>query len=273
MDIEILDYSVYGNSCDSDSDRLLAQALERAGLAVRVVALTRDAPVAPTAERLWLRYDLRSSAELRWIVEVAEELERTGHGAFPAARALLQSEDKWETHEALCGASVPTVPSFPVAEICDCGARAVIKPRAGWGGIGQRVVDDTARFDGLTGEDEEDFFCQPFVAHEQTWTVAAAAGRVLTCIEKRPGADDFRTNEHHGGTARWVPPPEGTPALTLAALEAVGLVTGTVDFLEREDRVEVLEVNSAPGLYYPAMPDLDLAGPMVEAVLGWMGQP
>jgi glutathione synthase/RimK-type ligase-like ATP-grasp enzyme len=273
VDLEILDYSVYGNPCDRDSDRLLAAAAERAGLSVRIVALTRDSPVAPAAPWAWLRYDLRSADELRWIVATAEALAQAGKRVFPRARALLLSEDKYETYQALRHAGVAAVASFPLAEIHACGPRAVVKPRAGWGGMGMRVVDRGARVQVPDGRSEEDFFCQPHIAHKQTWTVAAAAGRVLACVEKRAGPADFRTNERCGGTSRLADPPEGTPALTLAALAAVELVAGTVDFLETSDGLQVLEVNSAPGLYYAAAPGLDLAGPMVEAVLAQMGRP
>ena len=139
--------------------------------------------------------------------------------------------------------------------------------------MGMRVVDDTQHFEPQGDEADDGFVCQPYIAHEQTWTIAAAAGDILACIEKSVGQGDFRTNELHGGTTRLARPPAGAAALALAALRAVDLTAGTVDLLLSPGGVEVLEVNAAPGLHYPGIPQLDLAGPIVRAVLARMGQP
>ena len=273
MELEILDYSIYGNTCDQDSDRLLAVAAQRERLSVCVTKLTRDVPITLAAPCIWLRYDLRTWDELRWIVDLAETFQETGMRVFPKARSLQISEDKWETYQALSRAGVSTVTTFPVSQVQHCGAKAVIKPRVGWGGMKMRVVTDTRRFDLDQDEAQDHFICQPYIAHEQTWTIAAAAGIILACIEKSPGSGDFRTNELHGGTTCPALLPGGAASLTLTALEVVDLTAGTVDLIMGEHGLEVLEVNSAPGLYYPSIPDLDLAGPMVRAVLAWMGQP
>jgi ribosomal protein S6--L-glutamate ligase len=99
-----------------------------------------------------------------------------------------------------------------------------------------------------------------------------ADAREIGTIEKRAGGDDFRTNEACGGSARPATAPGGGVELVVAALDAVGLVTGTADLLELDGGIAVLEVNSAPGLEYPSIPELDLAGPMVACVMRWMDE-
>ncbi len=54
-----------------------------------------------------------------------------------------------------------------------------------------RVLDDTQFFERKGDEPDDSFLFQPYIAHEQTWTVVAAAGIILACIEKIPSEDDF----------------------------------------------------------------------------------
>lgn len=261
--LAILDYSVHGNAIDAESDRLLAEAATAAGWETVVQPIAPGGEVRPEAERVWLRYDLRSRLELSWVVRVAADLRRRGHRVFPSASAILLAEDKWETYHALHEAAVPTPRTVLALDLGRAGLPAIVKPRAGWGGQGNRVVRSEQERESLELVPAEDYIGQGFIEHCRTWVVPVVQGRELPAIEARrePGRD---------GDVRVLALPEGGMGLGAAAVAAVGLPAGTADLIESSDRLLVLEVNSAPRIPYPDLPEVDLATPMVRAVLEWM---
>ncbi len=270
MRLDILDYSAYGNAIDAESDACIAAAAAALGIAARIRSIRRGERLLDCAPWVWLRYDLRSPDDLRWICDAAGELARGGRAVFPSAAAILRAEDKRETHAALRAAGVPALECRPVAEIAACGRQAVVKPRVGWGGMGILRVDDTRSFRGPEGFAAEDHVCQTFVPHDRTWTVAATDEGEIAVLEKWRRADDFRTDGDFNREVRRAAPFGNVVAIARAALAAVGLVAGTVDCIEVEGRNAVLEVNSAPCLVYPEIAGLDLAGPMVRRVYAWV---
>ncbi|NLF67939.1 MAG: ATP-grasp domain-containing protein [Candidatus Anammoximicrobium sp.] len=261
--LAILDYSVHGNAIDADSDRLLAAAATAAGLETVVQPIAAGREIRPQAERVWLRYDLRSRQELSWIVSIAAGLRRRGHRVYPPPAAILLAEDKWETYHALRAAAVPTLRTFLGLELDRAGLPLILKPRAGWGGQGNRVVRSEQERESLELLPAEDYIAQGFVEHSRTWIVPVAQGRELPAIEacREPQRD---------GDVRVLPLPEGGSGLGAAAVAAVGLPAGTVDLIESSQGPVVLEVNSAPRIPYPDLPGVDLATPLVRAVLEWL---
>jgi glutathione synthase/RimK-type ligase-like ATP-grasp enzyme len=264
--LAILDYSVYGNDRDPESDRLLAAAACACGMDVVVESIALGTPVQAAAERVWLRYDLRSRGELSWIAAVAHDLRQRGHRVFPPATSILAAEDKWETLHAFHAAGVSTLPTFLGFDLDRCGVPAMLKPRVGWGGQGNLVLRGGADVAAAATVRAEDYICQPYIPHRRTWVVAVAAGREIVAIEARREAE-------RDGEVQVLPLPPGGPGLASAAVTAVGLVAGTVDLIETLDGLRVLEVNSAPRIPYPDLPTVDLATPMVRCVLAWMEQP
>ncbi|MBA4417176.1 MAG: hypothetical protein C0392_04605 [Syntrophus sp. (in: bacteria)] len=270
MKLDILDYSPYGNKADMESDVLFKGAAEALGYRTRVIPLIRGKAIPEPEKRVWLRYDLRSRRDLAWITRLAGNLETDGHLVFPRSLSILMSEDKWETHLALQAADIPSVATFRPGKAPKSRAKAILKPRVGWGGIGIKVLENTDGSFPLPPGRPEHFIWQPFVPHRQTWTVAVAGESPVATLEKRATGKDFRTNADFGESAAHIAGPNDGAALAARALTAVGLVTGTVDIIEVEGRLTVLEVNSAPCVWYDNLPALDLAGPMVRSVMEWM---
>ncbi len=269
MECDILDFSEYGNEPDIKSDALLKAALEGLGAKVRVRRLTREGVTTALSKRVWLRYDLRSFRDLFFVINIARTLGEAGHLVFPAAQSIRRSEDKWESYLALGTHGVPTVETYPLGGIGACGPRAVIKPRVGWGGMGMRIVTPEAPGSEPVPGDGRSYVWQPFVEHGHTWTAAIAGDREATLLQKRSRTGDFRTNSEFGEEAVLAGDPGGLSALAQRAVRAFGLVAGTADIMEVAGRMVVLEVNSAPCLWYDELPDLDLAGPMARAVMEW----
>lgn len=243
---------------------------------------------------VWLRYDLRTPEDLAWVVQVARELRQAGVLVFPGAEAIEASEDKWLTAQALEKAGVPIPPTAlgsgvavgPLANreprvsrrlpsrpgnLSDVGSVGgavtfplIVKPRVGWGARQTRVFR-LATEPGLAEAATGQAVVQPFLPHGRTLIAAVAAGQPIVCIEDMGGG--LQAEGRVGAIAF----PPGAADLAARALAAVGLVTGTVDLIETADGLLVLEVNSAPRLTYPHLPEVDLAGPMAAAVLAWWG--
>jgi glutathione synthase/RimK-type ligase-like ATP-grasp enzyme len=259
--LEILDYSVYGNAIDAESDRLLAAAAAAAGFRTVVRSIAPGEDVRPDAERVWLRYDLRSRRDLSWIVSVAHALHCASHRVFPAAVSILFAGDKWETYHALRAAGIPTPATRLVLDFSPHAYPAILKPRVAWGGMGHRVLREAA--DWAPCDVAEDAIWQPFLPHNRMWILPLAGERVLPAIEER-------REPERDGEVRVFPPPAGSAELAMAAVRALWLPAATVDVIDSPEGPIVLEVNSAPRVPYPALPEVDLATPMVHAVLDWM---
>ena len=259
--LAILDYSVHGNAIDAESDRLLAVAATAAGLDAVVRSIAPGKSLRVDAGRIWLRYDLRSRRELSWLVRVASDLRQKGHRVFPSPMSILLAGDKWETYHALRAAAIPTPATRLLLDPFPRRYPAMLKPRVGWGGKGNRVLQDAT--DCLAGISPEDTIVQPFIPHCRMWIVPVADGQELPAIEER-------REPERDGEARVSPLPDGGAGLAAAAARALGLAAGTADLIEGPEGLIVLEVNSAPCISYPDLPEVDLAGPMVRAVLDGM---
>ncbi len=271
MECDIVDYSVYENKADLRSDELLREALKRQGVGTRVMRLTGEGVAGSLAENVWLRYDLRSLRDLSFVIGFAGQLRALGHRVFPDPTSILQSEDKWASYLAFKSSSVPTLDTCLFGKVTGDEGPGVVKPRVGWGGMGMRIVAPGEMNKGLLAEADGDHIWQPFVDHVHTWTVAAWGDRKAILLEKRAKGNDFRTNSEFGEEARLVDDPGGLGLLGQRALDAVGLPVGTADLMEVDGTAVVLEVNSAPCLWYDQLPDLDLVGPMGRAVTKWLG--
>ncbi|MEW6741532.1 MAG: ATP-grasp domain-containing protein [Planctomycetota bacterium] len=311
--LAILDFSIHGNAIDAESDRLLAAAARAEGIEATISTIAPSQPRAaephaseglllrphggpaasfqPSAlscqpqdfsarckevsekdsirigvERVWLRYDLRSRAELSWMVAVAHDLRRRGHRVFPQATSILLAEDKWETVRAFRERGISTPETLLALDIDRCRLPAMLKPRVGWGGLGSRVLRDASDLRSADAIVAEDFICQPYIPHCRTSIVAVANGRETVVIEER-------REPERDGEAQVRPLPPGADGLAAAAVEAVRLPAGTADLIETGGCLSVLEVNSAPRIAYPNVPDAELATPLVRAVLSWMENP
>lgn len=264
MKLAILDYSPYGNPHDLRSDEELAHAARKLGWECEVLMISRGKAVDPPVENIWLRYDLRSPEDLSWVVDIAQSLRERECRLFPTSDAIEASEDKWLTFQALRRNAVPTPETVLADQVKQVGFPAIIKPRVGWGGKGIVAIREA---DDLVAAGSwlcDDYIAQPYIAHDRTWIVACTSQAEIVVIEEVP--NDPEANRRRCAT----PPPSGTTRQAIAAIDAVGLAVGTVDVVASPGGMSVLEVNSAPRIAYPHLPDANLAGPMVDAVLTWM---
>ena len=281
----VLDFSPYGNIFDPRSDALIAAACEAAGHRAEILPLTRETASSAEADLFWLRYDIRSRKDLLHVLELARLLESRGSRVHPRPRVIWAAEDKWETTRLLAKAGIPIPSTFRGRDYARCPFPAIFKPRAGWGGLGNKIIRQPADLaahdiptpatlvDGTTVEGvmlrsplkSDEYICQEFHEHPRT-LIACWADGVPIC-----GIDDHADNAFEEGRGPVVPLDDEAVRLADAAMRAVGVIAGTVDLIETDRGLLVLEVNSAPRLTYPHLPGIDLATPMVRAVLRQFG--
>ncbi len=260
MEVVLLDCSWYGNEYDPASDALLVGALNRLGVVSRILSLSRGQRPHISAPRVWLRYDLRSPEDLAWVVECALRLQLSGVTLFPSPQTILVCEDKWLTDLALRRNNLPIPDTWLAGQMPDGPFPMILKPRVCWGGNNSRVIHGARDMNARDAMNDH-FVAQPFIPHQKTWIAAIANRQPIACIEERIMGDGMTWR---AGT---VPFRDNMVELACKALEAVNLVTGTVDLIETPDGMQILEVNSAPRLTYPHLQGLDLAGPMACAVM------
>ena len=266
MNIDIADYSVYGNGIDASSDALIRSSAERLGFKVTMTELAKNKGHLHYSPFVWLRYDLRCPDDLAFICDSAAFLEAKGCRVFPSPSSIILAEDKWETFSALRAAGIATVDSFRLDDLPALGWPIVVKPRVGWGGRGIRLIESTKEMGGIPLEERGFLIGQPYIAHYKTFTVAAGGGRVIATLRTDSHGGDFRSNCSEGEPPVLDECPPEMAGMAAGALKATGLAAGSVDIIENEGSLMVLEVNSAPRLYYDTSPGLDLAGPMVDIV-------
>lgn len=268
MNIDIVDFSVYGNETDRSSNALISESAVKKGYQATITEITRSNSRPQVSSFAWLRYDLRSPEDLALIYDLAFSLEKQGCRVFPASHSIILSEDKLETFKALHAAQVPTVDTFSL----DKGVRKnpiVIKPRVSWGGRGIRLIGGPEDLNSIPVTERGLYIGQPYIEHEKTFTVALAGGKLIATLRTDSSGDDFRSNCTEGAPPKIVECQPAMGSLAAGAINAMGLVTGTVDIIEDGCTMLVLEVNSAPRLSYETLPGLDLASPMFDSVIEW----
>lgn len=266
MNAALLDYSVHGNPKDPVSDRILADAFTRRGVPMAIVPLCRGEPPPPLPEHVVFRFDLRGEADWTFAVATAEALAARGHRLFPTPAQLLAAEDKWHTAAAFTRAGVAAPPTWLADAVPPFAGPRIVKPRVGWGGRGAVVLADEDALRARADLRHRGNVVQPFVPHDGTWIVALAGPDCIAVL-----ADPGQLTGDARRPQRASPPP-GLVALAHAALAAADLPAGTVDLVTGPAGPLVLEVNAAPCLTHPHLPDLDLAGPMADALLRHWGR-
>lgn len=268
----------------SDSDGLVARALEARGVAVSALAWNQpearfdgfDAVIfraswdyhhAPEAYLAWLaRWEAAGvrfwnpPALIRWNLtkRYLLDLERAGVPVIPtvvldhpAAIHLpgVLAERGWRRAvvKPVLGASAHDV---ALVELGDCSAVAA-------------AIDD--------GRLRRPVLVQPFIEEIKTrgeWSLVFIEGALTHAMVKRPGPGDFRVQAHYGGTSERA---HASPALERAgiiALEAlpVAPLYARVDGVETGDGFLVMEVEvHEPGLFFPAAPEAAQA--FAEAII------
>jgi glutathione synthase/RimK-type ligase-like ATP-grasp enzyme len=257
----------------SESDRLVAQALE--GLGARVDGRAWNEPGADFGgfDAVVLRstwdYHFDPEAFLAWL----DRLERAGARVFNSS-ALV----RWNVSKSylltLRAAGVPTVATAVLEDETPAGLEAlltrhgwraaVLKPAIGASAHDTRLVTEDALAEAATaiatGAIRRPVLVQPFVDEVRTrgeWSLIFIEGGLTHSVLKRPAAGDFRVQSHLGGTVRAEPAPPGVLPAAGAALAALpeAPLYARVDAVETPRGALIMEVEVIePGLFFTHAP-------------------
>lgn len=268
MQVQILDYSVYGNRKDPVSNRLLSQAFQQRGCDVRIANLTMDGPIPVPVQGQVIRFDLRDTRDWLFACAMVDTMTAQTPHVFPTSAQLRAAEDKWHTYQVLAACGVQTPDTWLACQAPPTVGPIIAKPRIGWGGRGARILPAGSVLANHPELCDENHIVQPFIDHQATLLAAVTATRFIALLEDH---GCVVADARH--RTRMLEPVPDIEDLALRALTATGLPAGTVDLIQTSAGPLVLEVNAAPCLTYPHLPGLDLAGPMAEALLvAWSAQ-
>jgi len=268
----------------SESDRLVARALERGGVRVEGRAWNERAADFGGFDAVVLRsnwdYHFEPEAFLGWL----DRLERTGARTFNPP-ALVRWNVSKRYLIALHAAGVPTVATAVLEDESRAGLEAmmrgrgwpavVLKPEIGASAHDTRLVTDgtvaAAAAEIAAGTIRRPVLVQPFVEEVRTrgeWSLIFIEGALTHSVLKRPAASDFRVQSHLGGTTRAEPAPPGVADAARAALRALPAAPlyARVDGVETEAGFLIMEVEvNEPGLFFTHAPAA--ASTFAEAIL------
>ena len=272
----------------SESDGLVAQALERLGTRVEARAWNERAADFGGFDAIVLRsnwdYHFEPEAFLGWL----DRLERTGARIFNPP-ALVRWNVSKRYLIALHAAGVPTVATAVLEDETRAGLEtlmrrhgwpaAVLKPEIGASAHDTRLVTDETVAEAAaaiaTGAIRRPVLVQPFVEEVRTrgeWSLIFIEGALTHSVLKRPAAGDFRVQSHLGGTTRAEPAPPGVADAARAALRALPAdpLYARIDGVETEAGFLIMEVEvNEPSLFFTHAPDAALA--FAEAIRRRLG--
>jgi len=268
----------------SESDGLVARALERGGVRVEARAWNERTADFGGFDAVVLRsnwdYHFEPEAFLGWL----DRLERTGARLFNPP-ALVRWNVSKRYLIALRAAGVPTVATALLEDESRAGLEAMMRGR-GWSAAvlkpeigasahdtrlvtGETVAEAAAAI--ATGIIRRPVLVQPFVEEVRTrgeWSLIFIDGALTHSVLKRPAAGDFRVQSHLGGTTRAEPAPPGVADAARAALHALPAAPlyARIDGVETAAGFLIMEVEvNEPGLFFTHAP---AAAPVfAEAIL------
>lgn len=188
--------------------------------------------------------------------DVARHLEEAGVPVFNSSLAMLKSQDKWQTHQILCGKGLSSPEAFisPFEKSFEkisavIGQPFVMKGLLGSKGEDVYLVKDTASLKASRRElDSQKVMYQRFVP-ESSGTdirVHVIGGRVVAAVRRR-SEGDFKSNFHQGGSAEAVKLTDEMIKISVDAAKALDLDFAGIDLLESDCGPTICEVNAIPG--------------------------
>jgi glutathione synthase/RimK-type ligase-like ATP-grasp enzyme len=257
----------------SESDRLVARALERRGVHVEGRAWNEPAADFEGFDAVVLRsnwdYHFDPEAFLGWL----DRLERAGARIFNPP-ALVRWNLSKRYLMALQAAGVPAVATTGLEDETRAGLEAimrrhgwracVLKPEIGASAHDTRLVTEETLAEAATaiatGAIRRPVLVQPFVEEVRTrgeWSLVFIEGDLTHSVLKRPAAGDFRVQSHLGGTVHAEPAPPGALPAARAALAALPLppLYARIDAVETPAGVLIMEVEvNEPSLFFTHAP-------------------
>ncbi|MEM9940781.1 MAG: RimK family alpha-L-glutamate ligase [Planctomycetota bacterium] len=152
------------------------------------------------------------------------------------------------------------------------GAPIVIKLLEGTQGIGVILAEDQKIAEAIieTMQSTKQYvLVQKFVSESKGRDIRAfvVGDRVIASMRRIARGNEFRSNVHRGGRTEPVTLSEADQRLAVRAAQIMGLRVAGVDMLESGQGLQIMEVNSSPGLEaIEKCTRLDIAGAVIDDV-------
>ncbi|MEM7783963.1 MAG: RimK family alpha-L-glutamate ligase [Planctomycetota bacterium] len=152
------------------------------------------------------------------------------------------------------------------------GAPIVIKLLEGTQGIGVILAEDQKIAEAIIEtmqSTKQNVLVQKFVAESKGRDIRAfvVGDRVIASMRRIARGNEFRSNVHRGGRTEPVTLSEADQRLAVRAAQIMGLRVAGVDMLESGQGLQIMEVNSSPGLEaIEKCTRLDIAGAVIDDV-------
>jgi ribosomal protein S6--L-glutamate ligase len=192
---------------------------------------------------------------------IVRQFEEMGIFTLASSRAITMSRDKLQALQLLCRHGVTVPPTafvrsgeaiLPAIERLG-GAPVIIKVLEGTQGVGVILADTTEAAHSIVQtlhSARQNVLIQRFVQESRGRDIRAfvVGGQVVAAMRRvaRPG--EFRSNVHQGGRTESVELTATDRAIAVRAAQILGLRVAGVDLLEAAEGLQVMEVNSSPGL-------------------------
>jgi len=275
----------------SESDRLVAQALEERGAQVEGRAWNEPAADFGGFDAIVLRsnwdYHFDPGAFLGWL----DRLERAGARVFNPP-ALVRWNVSKRYLIALQAVGVPTVATVALEDETPAGLEAilrgrgwrtgVLKPEIGASAHDTRLVTAETLAEAATaiasGAMRRPVLVQPFIEEIRTrgeWSLVFIGGSLTHSVLKQPAAGDFRVQSYLGGTVRAEPAPRDVVRAARATLVALpeAPLYARIDAVEAPAGALIMEVEvNEPGLFFTHAPPA-AAHRFAHALLRQIGAP
>jgi len=273
----------------SESDRLVAQALEERGAQVEGRAWNEPAADFGGFDAIVLRsnwdYHFDPGAFLGWL----DRLERAGARVFNPP-ALVRWNVSKRYLIALQAVGVPTVATVALEDETPAGLEAilrgrgwrtgVLKPEIGASAHDTRLVTAETLAEAATaiasGAMRRPVLVQPFIEEIRTrgeWSLVFIGGSLTHSVLKQPAAGDFRVQSYLGGTVRAESAPRDVVRAARATLVALpeAPLYARIDAVEAPAGALIMEVEvNEPGLFFTHAPP-GAARRFAEALLRQLG--
>ena len=187
-------------------------------------------------------------------------MERLGVPCINSSVSIDTVKDKLFSHQILAEKNMPVPKTMLLKFPIDLrhidkhmGFPLVVKTLSGSLGRGVFLAENINKFSDLTriielANPNLNIILQELIAtsYGRDLRILVVGGRVIGCMQRKAGEDQFRANYSAGGSVEPYPLTDEIEWLAIEATRVLGLDIGGVDLLFDGDSFKICEVNSSP---------------------------
>jgi len=213
------------------------------------------------------------------VLRTLRHIEAVGAFCLTTSTGWVASKDRYDMYVLLKDALVKTPYTAASASeyLENAGLPAVIKLSDSNQGRGVSVADTSRSLLSFSGTLENincSFVIQEYLETEvaEDYRYFVVGDTVIAAMKRTAKEGEFRSNLSLGGVASSVSFDDETASMAVNAARALSLKVAGVDIMMTKTGPVVIEVNSSPGLGIEEVTGIDVAGSVVEELVGSWGK-